>query len=771
MDCRLLKAVDDKLKARSRQLLSVNVLISGLTYGLRVLQLPVEPIVIGIELRESKGPVEEGEVKLEVAPGVMLTVYTSPLRLTVTRNGSVVFTNNLPTPQHYGRGYFHLLDDGLHMPILINPGEGIYGVGEWFGRVNRVGQRLEVYVVDPAGLPNDKTYVAYPFYWSTAGYGLLIDTYCRVVMDFGSRYLGVGEIVMPREVDLYLILFNRPNEAIKALWELTGYPEIPPLWSFGVWYSLWRDAGYVYSTYRTQDDVVKFAEEVRRRGLPGDVIHIDPIYTRRPFRESLRLFLLRLGLSEGEVEELVRYHEENGRWSFKPVLDYIKSRWPDKFEAILREYPMTGQGCTFEWHGGFPRPTEMTARLHELGFKVSLWVNPYAPVGSRWFSELSERGLLVKVKGRPMVEMPAWINGSLVDYRYLTADFGAVDFTSDEACRVYADKIKELLNLGIDAIKTDYGEGAPEQGEYSIGSDPCIHNLYPVIYNKVVYETIKETRGEAIVWGRSGGLGIHRYPIRWTGDPDSTPRGMAASLRGVLSMATSGIMYASVDIGGYSGTPTPELYVRWAQMGLLLSHSRFHGTTEREPWSYGDEAYRIVSGFIKLRYSLIPYIYSQVIKGLRTGMPLVRPLIMDYPDDESVRDIDDEYMFGEAMLVAPLFTGDERTVYLPEGVWYDYWSGEAVKGPTTVRVKAPLNRIPIYVKDGSAIPYTRVKALYLTPEVLRDLSVEVYGNVETFSADFGRYGRLEGVKVDYGKVQVVGDFKVSFTKASRHEPP
>ncbi|MFP3302799.1 MAG: glycoside hydrolase family 31 protein [Caldivirga sp.] len=282
---------------------------------------------------------------------------------------------------------------------------------------------------------------------------------------------------------------------------------------------------------------------------------------------------------------------------------------------------------------------------------------------------------------------------------------------------------------------------------------------------------MKETRGEAIVWGRSGGLGIHRYPIRWTGDPDSTPRGMAASLRGVLSMATSGIMYASVDIGGYSGTPTPELYVRWAQMGLLLSHSRFHGTTEREPWSYGDEAYRIVSGFIKLRYSLIPYIYSQVIKGLRTGMPLVRPLIMDYPDDESVRDIDDEYMFGEAMLVAPLFTGDERTVYLPEGVWYDYWSGEAVKGPTTVRVKAPLNRIPIYVKDGSAIPYTRVKALYLTPEVLRDLSVEVYGNVETFSADFGRYGRLEGVKVDYGKVQVVGDFKVSFTKASRHEPP
>jgi hypothetical protein len=128
MDCKSFRAINDELKARSRQLLSVNVLISGLTYRLKVLQLPVEPIVIGIELRESKGPVEEGEVKLEVAPGVMLTVYTSPLRLTVTRNGSVVFTNNLLTPQHYGRGYFHLLDDGLHMPILINPGEGFMGL-------------------------------------------------------------------------------------------------------------------------------------------------------------------------------------------------------------------------------------------------------------------------------------------------------------------------------------------------------------------------------------------------------------------------------------------------------------------------------------------------------------------------------------------------------------------------------------------------------------------------------------------------------------------
>ncbi|MGC8569752.1 MAG: TIM-barrel domain-containing protein [Caldivirga sp.] len=747
----------------SRVILTVKTAISGSTYDLTIRQLPLSVMTLSIELNESSGFVEPKSVRTDVGE-FSLIIDTSPLSLTVLRAGKVIFTNKVAV----GGGYFRRINNELHVPFSIEPGEGIYGAGEWFGRLNKVGQRLEVYVVDPGGLPNDKTYVAYPFFWSTGGYGLLIDTYCHVTLDFGSRYLGVGELVIPSNVNMYLILSNEPSKIIKAFWELTGHPEIPPLWSFGVWYSLWRDTGYMYSEYRTQDDVVKFAEEVRRRGLPGDVIHIDPIYTFRPIRRSLVRFLGELGLSESELKELEEYHKVNGRWSFRPLVDYIKSKWPDKYIKLASEYPWTGQGCTFEWHDGFPDPASMLKRLHELDFRVSIWVNPYTPVGSRVFNEFNNRGLLVKVKGEPMVEMPAWRGGELFTYRYLVDDFGAVDFTSRDACSAYVEEVRRLLKLGVDTIKTDYGEGAPEEGEYSIGVNPCVHNLYPVLYNKAVYEVIKGEKGEAIVWGRSGGLGIHKYPIRWTGDPDSTPRGMAASLRGVLSMATSGIMYSSVDIGGYSGKPTVELYVRWAQMGLLLSHSRFHGVSEREPWRYGDEAYNIVKGFIKLRYSLIPYIYSQVIEGLRTGKPLVRPLVMDYPSDNAARDIEDEYMLGEYMLIAPVFSGDTRSVYLPEGNWYDYWSMSIIKGPTTINVNSPLSKLPIYVKDGALITYSMVNSINLTSDALHNLLVEVYGNASEFNIDLGKYGRLMGIPITYDKVYSVGEFKVTFTKASPH---
>ncbi|WP_048062777.1 TIM-barrel domain-containing protein [Caldivirga maquilingensis] len=754
---------NESLLKTAEVILTTKVSISGLTYNLTIRRLPLSAITLSIELTESSGVAESRSINTGVGE-YSIIIDTNPLSLTVLKSGRVVFSNKVAL----GPGYFHRVNNELHVPFSISPGEGIYGMGEWFGRLNKVGQRLEVYVVDPGGLPNDKTYVAYPFFWSTEGYGLLIDTYCRVMLDFGSRYLGVGELIIPSNVNMYLILSNEPSKIIKAFWELTGHPEVPPLWSFGVWYSLWRGSGYIYSDYKTQDDVVKFAEDVRRRGLPGDVIHIDPIYTIRPLRASLKRFLKNLGLTDDEIKELEEYHRVNGRWNYRPLLEYIKSKWPDKYTELINKYPFTVSDCTFEWHDGFPNPRLMFSRLHELGFRVSIWVNPYAAVGSEWFSELSERNLLVKVNGRPMVETPAFIKGELVDYRMLTDDFGAVDFTNDDACRAYSERIRQLLELGADTIKTDYGEGAPENGEYSVGINPCIHNLYPVLYNKVVYETIRSLKGEPIVWGRSGGLGIHKYPIRWTGDPDSTPRGMAASLRGVLSMATSGIMYSSVDIGGYGGKPTVELYVRWAQMGLLLSHSRFHGVSEREPWSYGEEAYSIVKGFIKLRYSLIPYIYSQVIEGLRTGKPLVRPLVMDYPSDEVTRDIEDEYMLGEYMLIAPVFSGDARSVYLPEGNWYDYWSMSIIRGPTTINVHSPLSRVPIYVKDGALIAYSAVDSMNLTTDVLNNLLVEVYGNAGEFNIDLGRYGKLTGIQVTYDKVYSMGGFKIRFIKASPH---
>ncbi|MGC8630949.1 MAG: TIM-barrel domain-containing protein [Thermoprotei archaeon] len=727
--------IDEKYPiAFKKELARLHVSVQGRDYLLTVLD--ANPSV-GLRFFREKEGGHQFNKQIKIKFNDAEIAIGSPFSITISKDKRVLFSTDtlmgISDPVSISsEGYT------FTFPFSINNDEAIYGLGEYFGELNKVGQRLETYIYDAVGLPEDKTYISYPFFWSTKGYGILVNSYKSIIFDFGKTSSGIGKIEIPSESPELYFMLGSPQQIIRAFWELTGFPDLPPVWSFGIWYSVWRSNGYKYSDYKTQGDVMALADKIRNLGLPGDVIHVDPVYTQRPLRESLKKFMReRLGMSEEDVHDMEKIQEEEGRWSYAPVIEALTQKFGDK----VGEYVTSGAPATFEWQKGFNDPKALTEYLHQNGFHVSIWVNPYAQKGTKWYDELLKNNALVKVDGAPAVEMPAFtVSGTKIGYNELFDDVGAVDFTSKVGRDMYASKIKELLQLGFDAIKTDYGEGAPHNGEYSVGNGSFLHNLYPLLYNQVVYDAIKQSKGEAVVWGRSGCIGIQKYPIRWGGDVGNGPPDMAKALRGALSLTASGVAFTAFDAGGYGGKPTPESYIRWIEMGLLFSHVRLHGTSEREPWNYGEKALEVFKKFSELRYSLMPYILNSSANGINEGKPLVRPLAFDYPDDRICQNTYDEYMLGDYLLVAPVFSGSSRTIYLPSGTWYNFWSKEAVSGPKTFTVDVPLDSIPIYVKDKAALIYTDSK---LSSEKFRDLRVDTYGDVDCVKLNLPGLGRLD----------------------------
>lgn len=282
-----------------------------------------------------------------------------------------------------------------------------------------------------------------------------------------------------------------------------------------------------------------------------------------------------------------------------------------------------------------------------------------------------------------------------------------LDFSNPDAVRWYQAKLRGLLDLGVSVIKADFGEDAPLAGSYHSGRTGWYeHNLYPVRYNHVVYEITKSVTGDGIIWGRSAWAGSQRYPVHWGGDAENTNSAMAATLRAGLSMGLSGFTYWSHDIGGFVERAPRDLYRRWTPFGALTSHTRTHGAPPREPWEY-DEA--LVADFrraIELKYQLMPYIYAQAKASSERGLPMMRALFVEYPDDPTSWLIEDEYLFGADLLVAPLFDDSgQRKVYLPPGAWIDYQTGRAYDGAAWHEIEAGEIPIIVLVRDGAVIPH------------------------------------------------------------------
>jgi alpha-D-xyloside xylohydrolase len=518
--------------------------------------------------------------------------------------------------------------------------EVVFGLGEDFGPLDKRGTRHHLWAQEAYSNASPARYKPVPFLWSSAGWGVLVNTTNPVRVDVGASDHTAWSVAVEGVDHLDLVTFEAdgPADLLRRYAEVTGFPRVPPRWSFGAWMGR--------MSYTSAEEIEAAAAELRRREIPCDVMHVDT-------------------------------HWFAADWA----CDY-------RFDPVR-----------------FPDPAAMLDRLRADGFRVCLWQWPNALVGTDTFTELAAIGALARdADGAPVVQ-----DG-------FVGPAGVIDWSHPGAVAWVGERIRDVLAMGVASIKTDFGEGAPVDAVYhhaglGDGDEPddgwAMHGAYPLRYDdaiQAVLDEVGERDGEPrVLWARSGWAGSQRHPIHWSGDGVARWEDMACVVRSMLSMGLSGIPFTAHDVGGFSGVPDPDLYVRWAQLGVLSPHVRFHGFPPREPWAFGPDAERIVRDALRLRYGLLPHLWRIADECGRTGTPMVRAMIVDHSHDPTCWRIDDQYQLGHDLLVAPVLTPTgRRRVYLPDDGWCWFDTGEVIgRGWHTIDV--PLDRIPLFRRRDATI--------------------------------------------------------------------
>ena len=511
------------------------------------------------------------------------------------------------------------------------------GTGERFTKMDLSGHTFFLKNQDGQGVNNRRTYKNIPFYLSSRMYGTFYHTCAHSKLSLAHVSTRSVEFLSDQAmIDAFIIAGDTVEEILRGYRDLTGYPSMPPLGSFGIWMSR--------MTYFSADEVDEICNRLRAEHYPCDVIHLDTGWFRTDW------------LCE---------------WKFN------EKRFPDPKGFI---------------HG-----------LKDKGFRVSLWQLPYVAEDAEQIDEARKNDYIAPLTKQQASEGS---NFSALDYA------GTIDFTYPKATEWYKGLLKNLLDMGVVCIKTDFGENIHMDAKYKGMSPELLNNLYALLYQKAAYEVTKEVTGDGIVWARAAWAGCQRYPLHWGGDSCSSWDGMAGSLKGGLHFGLSGFAFWSHDVPGFHTLPNfmnsivdDKVYMRWTQFGVFSSHMRYHGTNKREPWFYPAIA-PMVKKWWKLRYKLLPYIYEQSKKATHSGYAVLRALIFEHPADKMCWHIDDEYYFGDDFLVAPVMNSEDcRDVYLPEGEWVNFFTGEHFRGGQWLNgVKVPLDEMPVYVREGAVIP-------------------------------------------------------------------
>lgn len=356
--------------------------------------------------------------------------------------------------------------------------------------------------------------------------------------------------------------------------------------------------------------------------------------------------------------------------------------------------------CDFTWdEETFPDPEGMLKRYHDRGLHLCCWINPYIGQASPLFREGMEHGYLLKKTNGDVWQTDLW-----------QAGMGILDVTNPDARAWYCDHLRKILRMGVDCLKTDFGERIPVRDiTYYDGKDPLhMHNYYTFLYNKMVFDLLKEERGEgeAILFARSATAGSQQFPVHWGGDNSASYISMAETLRAGLSMSHSGFGFWSHDISGFEQTAPADVYKRWAAFGLLSSHSRLHGSSSyRVPWLFDEESCDVVRKFTRLKCRLMPYLYGAAVEAHEHGTPMMRPMMLEFPDDPACDTLDRQYMMGESLLVAPVFHADSHVdYYLPDGLWTSLLDGRKVQGGHWQKETHDFLSLPLMVRPGTVLP-------------------------------------------------------------------
>lgn len=551
--------------------------------------------------------------------------------------------------------------------LALASGEPVYGLGEKFGTLDKRGQLVHSQVEDALGVNTGWSYKNTPFAWSPGtghgAWGLFVNTPARVTHGVGHpdwSHRSYAVVVDDEALDLFLFAAPAPTGIVDLYTQLTGRAPAVPRWSLGLWVSR--------AWYRTPDEAVAVAGKLRARKIPCDALMLD---SRTAWKLETRF---------------------NFRWD------------PDRFAD--------------------PRATLAAIKAHRL--RVCVWEYPYVSVHDPLFEELAQRHyLLTTDQGDPYVYRwdtdPA--TSPFGGNRAPPPDSGIVDFTNPAAYAWWRDRHQALIDDGVDAFEAGFGEQVPPDAVAFNGDRGTrLHNVYPQLYNQCVHDAASrfapKDAGPAIIWSRAGWSASQRHPIGWGGDPQSDWEGLAASIRGGLSLGMSGNPFYGTAIGGfYDGdTPNPELFVRWLQAAVFMSHMRLHGLSEREPWAFGPEAEAVARKWLAFRYRLVPYLERVVVQATRTGLPVIRAMPLAFPGNPLTRCFETQFLCGEALLVAPIVApGGEVDVALPPGAWYDLNTRVRYAGRQVLRYRAPLDQFPVFGREGHALPLGR--AVQSTAEI------------------------------------------------------
>ena len=595
---------------------------------------------------------EDGTVAQVVAEEDFAELTAGNLTARVSRKGwgidFIAGGKRLTGSGQRGIGYIDLGGEKfLHEQLSLGVGECVYGLGERFTSFVKNGQVVEMWNKD-GGTGSEQAYKNIPFYLTNRGYGVFVADSGPVSFEVASEQVSRVQFSVPGESLEYFIIYGpTPKEVLSKYTALTGRPALPPAWSFGLWLTT------SFTTNYDEKTVTDVLAEFEKRDLPLHVFHFDCFWMRE-------------------------FH------------------W-----------------CDFEWDPRtFPNPAAMLKRLKDRGLRICVWINPYIAQRSKLFEEGKRGGYFLLKASAPHSltgEGSGGRGGDVWQTDQWQAGMAIVDFTNPDACAWYASKLKALLDMGVDCFKTDFGERIPTDVVYHDGSDPVrMHNYYTQLYNKTVFDVLLRERGvgEATLFARSATAGGQQFPVHWGGDCYSSFESMAESLRGGLSLCLSGFGFWSHDIGGFEGMPPAAIYKRWIAFGLLSSHSRLHGSSSyRAPWLFDEEAVDVLRHFTKLKCRLMPYLFAKACEAHETGVPMMRAMLLEFPGDPAVDNLDRQYLLGDSLLTAPVFSA-ENTVdyYVPAGTWTDFETGRIVEGGRWVREEHNFLSSPLLVRPGSIIP-------------------------------------------------------------------